>query len=376
MDEAERLSRLISEIYDASLNASIWPDVLSNVAAFVDGQAAGLLTKDFVSKVGNAEYYFGVDEHYIRLYRQTYWKFDPLSSLIFFPAGEIVSSTDIVPDEELREGRFYREWLEPQGWVDAANVVLDKSVTSFAILSVVRKKAAGPVDDEMRRRMRLVFPHVQRAALIGKVIDLKTAEAATFADTLDGIHAGMFLVDAGRRIVHANAAGRALVATADFLRAADGRLVANDPEAEIALRDMAVAASNGDAAIGVKGIAVPLIASNGERHVAHVLPLTSGARRRAGTAYTAVAAIFVHRAALGTPSPAETIAKTFHLTPTELRVLLAIVEVGGAPQVAAALGVGEGTIKTHLSHLYEKTGTGRQADLVKLIAGFSSPLLG
>ena len=40
-----------------------------------------------------------------------------------------------------------------------------------------------------------------------------------------------------------------------------------------------------------------------------------------------------------------------------------------------SLGVAEATVKTHLGHLYAKTGTGRQADLVKLVAGFSSPLL-
>ena len=70
------------------------------------------------------------------------------------------------------------------------------------------------------------------------------------------------------------------------------------------------------------------------------------------------------------------IARTYRLTPMELRVLLAIVEVGGAPQVAETLGIGEGTVKTHLKRLYEKTGARRQADLVKLFAGYTSPLLG
>jgi hypothetical protein len=32
-------------------------------------------------------------------------------------------------------------------------------------------------------------------------------------------------------------------------------------------------------------------------------------------------------------------------------------------------------VKTHLSRLYEKTGTRRQADLVKLVAGFVNPFL-
>ncbi len=163
---------------------------------------------------------------------------------------------------------------------------------------------------------------------------------------------------------------------ASVLRVEGGRLIANDPQADQTLADTFATAGNGDAAVGIKGVAVPLVAHDGERHVAHVLPLTSGARRNAGASYAAVAVLFVHRATFHTPSPPEVIAKAFQLTPMELRVLLAIVEVGGVPEVAEALGVAETTVKTHLGRLYKKTGTGRQADLVKLVAGFSNPLQG
>ena len=98
------------------------------------------------------------------------------------------------------------------------------------------------------------------------------------------------------------------------------------------------------------------------------------ARRRAGSAYAAVAAIFVRKAELEIPSTPEVIARHYNLTPTELRVLLAVIEVGGVPEVAGALGVADTTVKTHLGKLYGKTGTSRQADLVKLVAGFQSPL--
>jgi DNA-binding CsgD family transcriptional regulator len=89
-----------------------------------------------------------------------------------------------------------------------------------------------------------------------------------------------------------------------------------------------------------------------------------------------VVAIFVHRAALACRSAVEAMARHYRLTPMELRVLFAIVEIGGVPEVAEALGICETTVKTHLGHLYEKTGSHRQADLVKLVAGYSSPLLG
>jgi DNA-binding CsgD family transcriptional regulator len=209
--------------------------------------------------------------------------------------------------------------------------------------------------------------------MIGRMFDLKIAESGTFSDTLDGLDAGLCLVGANGRIIHANLAGRAMLDAGDILCDVGGRLVACDAQAHQTLREVFAAAEQGDAALGIKGIAVPLIGRDGERYVAHALPLTSGARRRAGIIYTAVAALFVRKAALAMPR-SEVIGKAFKLTPTELRVLLAIVEVGGVPEVATALGVADTTVRTHVNRLFEKTGVKRQADLVKLVAGYATPL--
>jgi DNA-binding CsgD family transcriptional regulator len=40
-----------------------------------------------------------------------------------------------------------------------------------------------------------------------------------------------------------------------------------------------------------------------------------------------------------------------------------------------ALGIAESTVKTHLGNLFVKTRARRQADLVKIVAGFASPLI-
>jgi DNA-binding CsgD family transcriptional regulator len=86
--------------------------------------------------------------------------------------------------------------------------------------------------------------------------------------------------------------------------------------------------------------------------------------------------LFICKVAAENPSSPEIIARAYRLTPTELRVLLAIVQIGGVPEVAPALGIAENTVKTHLSNLFVKTGARRQADLVKIVAGFSTPLMG
>jgi DNA-binding CsgD family transcriptional regulator len=377
MRDDEAVSALIGDIYDAALDPSLWMGVLAKCAQYVGGPAAAIFAKDALSKTGHVVYHSGIAALYERLYFEKYIKLDPLTVGHFFAnVGEPVAVGDIIPYDEFCETRAYQEWGRPQGLVDALNVVLDKAETSAAMFCVFRHERDGLVDDEMRRRMCLIVPHIRRAVLIGRVIDLKTTEAASLSDTFDGLSAGMLLVDDTARIVHANASGHAMLAANDFLRTVGGRLVAGDAQTDQALQDTFAAAGSGDAALGIRGIAVPLIACDGDCYVAHVLPLTSGARRRTGASYSAVAALFVHKAALETPSPPEVIAKRFGLTPSELRVLLGIVEVGGVSETAVALGIAETTVKTHLHHLFVKTGTSRQAELVKLVAGFSNPLVG
>jgi len=84
----------------------------------------------------------------------------------------------------------------------------------------------------------------------------------------------------------------------------------------------------------------------------------------------------VNEAVLDARSLPEIIADTYKLTPTELRILLAIVEVGGVPKVSEALGIAESTVRTHLGRLFRKTATSRQAHLVRVVAGFSNPFVG
>jgi DNA-binding CsgD family transcriptional regulator/PAS domain-containing protein len=377
MDETERLSGLIGDIYDAALDPTLWVDVLRKTRGFIGGWAIALSWKDAAAKRGGTQFDEGNQvPPYRQLYFDKYVKLDPCTTGQFFAEiGEPIATADLVPYEEFLQTRFYKEWVQPQGLVDGAMAVLDKSATNFSFLALFRHQQDGRFDTEARRRMRLVVPHFRRAVLIGKVIDLAKSEAASLADTLDGISAGMFLVDATGRIVHANGAGHVMLDAADVVHAKAGRLAVTDRQADQTLADTFATAGKGDAAIGIRGVAVPLVARDGERYVAHVLPLTSGARRRAGTSYAAVAALFVHKAVLDTPSPPEVIAKTYKLTPMELRVLLAVVEVGGVPEVAEALGIAETTVRTHLQQTYHKTSTNRQADLVKLVAAFSNPLV-
>jgi hypothetical protein len=205
MDQRENLSALIADIYDATLDPACWPDALGKARNFVGGVSASLFSKDAARIYGGVFYSDGgLDQHYVDLYFDKYIKMDPTTTGHYFAElEEPVGTADLVPYDEFVETRFYKEWAKPQGLVDFASALLDKTSTTAAFFGVFRHERDGVVDDAARGRMRLIAPHIRRAVLIANVIELRTAHAETLADTLDGLSAGIFLIDDGGRIVHA-----------------------------------------------------------------------------------------------------------------------------------------------------------------------------
>jgi len=367
----QQLSDLIGVIYDAAIDSTVWDHAIERAAYFVGGAGSALFSKDVGADYAFAPHLFGFQRPLpASLFQLNY---DPLERHFLGDLEDPIATTDLMPFGELARTELFRQWARPHGFVDFVSAVIDRTTISSAIFGVFRHERDGVVDDRARERMRLIAPHMRRAILIAQMFEFKAAEAATFADALDGLSAGMYLVDAEGRLIHANAAGAAILSERDILNTVGGRLVACDMQAQRTLRDVFAAAGRGDDALGARGIAVPLTGKSGERYVAHALPLTSGARSRAGIVYTAAAALFIRKATLVASATSQVIGETFKLTPTELRVLLAIIEVGGVPEVASAFGVAETTVRTHVNRLFEKTGATRQADLVKLVAGYATP---
>jgi DNA-binding CsgD family transcriptional regulator/PAS domain-containing protein len=278
-------------------------------------------------------------------------------------AGVLDTITDFInPGPE----RFFQGGLQPREWIDAASAMLEEPADD--LVSGTRYRAG--VADDVRRRLAMILPHIRRSLLIGEDIARSRAETAALADTVDGLGAGLFVVDGTTRILHTNAAARRLLAAEDVLSSHGGRLVACDPQANRSLR-LALTATDGP--IDVMPDPLPLIAPDGTRRVGHVRPLKPVARSYGNGPQEALAAVLVYKAGMECPRPPDIIARSYNLTPTDLRVLLAIVEIGGAPEVAAKLGIAPSTVRTHVGRLFEKTGTKRQAELVRLVAGFASP---
>jgi DNA-binding CsgD family transcriptional regulator/PAS domain-containing protein len=370
VSELIELSAVIAEIYDAAIDPALWQRTLGRICTYVGGYSAALFWHDAATRNAQALYLFNDDPNYTKLYFEKYVPMDPFfPASSFVEAGVVHGSSDIVPQAELEQTRFYKEWIEPQGIVDAIAVNLEKGVTRSSFIAIRSDATYGLLDDAARQRLAAVVPHLQRAVAISRLFDRSKAAEVALTETLDHIEAGVFLIGVHGRIVFANAPARAMLDEGKLLREEGQSLAAVIPETNRMLRDIFAAAEKGDASVGARGVAIPLSASPQDRWFAHVLPMTSGHRQQAGETYSAVAAVFVRQTSLENPAPLEAIAKLYRLTASEIRVLDAVMKVSSIKAMAEMLGISQATVKTHLHNVFGKTKTARQSDLVKLVAG-------
>ena len=371
MELNDKLIALVADIYDASLDDSRWAATLGSIVDLAGGQSGGLV-RIAASGEPVISHAVGVEPTYIRTYIETYEPLDPSRAVLHAAVGQIQTIGDWIDVDEFRTTTFYNEWTRPQGLEDAANVLLEKSAEGISRLSIM--KAGGPVDRRMYQVVSHLTPHLQRAMAVRQKLQRQDALETASARTLDALRTAVLLLDADGHIIHFNASAREILEAADVLRSVHGRLVTSDLNADRVLRQALAATLLGDRATTSASISVHLTARDGSHYVGNLLPLTARRRQMFGDSYDACAVLFVSKAALDTIVAPDLIRKLFKLTPAELRVFLAIVEIGGVPDVARSMGIAETTIKTHLTRIFTKTGTKRQADLVRLVAAFTPPI--
>jgi hypothetical protein len=117
MREAERLSALIGDIYDAAPPSHRRTFSPSQGHRPTAPDLAALSWKDAVSKTGINYHEDGSqDPNFRKLYFDKYVKMDPFTTGQYFAEiGEPIATADMIPYEEFPETRIYKEWARPQG---------------------------------------------------------------------------------------------------------------------------------------------------------------------------------------------------------------------------------------------------------------------
>ena len=211
---------------------------------------------------------------------------------------------------------------------------------------------------------------------LGRVMERKRAkeQQAALETTLNSLTLAIYFTDTRGRIDYMNRAARQQIETADGLHSEKNRLVPTDCTARDAFKEAlkTVAPSQGWQPISPK--VIPLPAKDKPGLIAIVFPLDSSELKSVCGTVTATVAVLVQDAATIPLSTAEAFAELYELTKSELRVLLAMRPGRSLRQVAERLTISEPTARTHLQHIYAKTGTSKQSELLYLFMRFTPPI--
>jgi DNA-binding CsgD family transcriptional regulator len=374
----EKFSNLIGGIYDCVIAPERWTGVLDEICAEF-GFATGALSiaslsnmKAVVNAVSGSDLAqmtqngIGYGADIIELWGGT-------ERIQQYPLGEPIVQSQAVRQDIISGNRYYREWALPKGLFDAVAVglVRDGTMVGNAIFS--QHETAGPIHDAQLGGLRILAPHIRRAVTISNLFDLKTVEATTFAATVEALTVGVVLADEDSRVVHTNAAATAMLAAGDPIVVRQGRIAVQSATTTGTLQSAIAQAAKDEAALGQKGIGIPIPRPSGDPLVIHVMPLRRG-RMRAGLIQRAAAALFVASASGPPQLPHDALIQLYDLTPAEIRIFELICEGQTRDAISASLGVSVSTVKSHLFHVFEKTGCRRQVDLVRLAKSLTFPV--
>lgn len=165
-----------------------------------------------------------------------------------------------------------------------------------------------------------------------------------------------------------------MLAAGRYIQSVRGHLTSPDHQQSAALLQAVAAATQDDAAIGNAGIGLPLRSPPDCPATAHVLPLSRGAVRTR-LAPRAVAAVFITDGRRE-PQSTNVFAETYGLTKGEAQIIDRLLDGDTLVAAAASIGISINTAKSHLSHVFAKTGVHRQAELIALIHRLGAPLRG
>ena len=350
---------LIDTIYEASCAPEHWPRVLDALATACDAAGALLvvatrddlrwvaspgIAKTVATLVGRGE--LGRDGRSARLVARREPKFH--------------TDLDVFTPEELEREPFYAQILRPHGLGWCASTTIRSPCGETIVFSIEKAHRKGAVDRHAVALLDRLRPHLARAALLSARVGLERAHSNVDALETIGLPAAAL-----------TAHGRA-VATDPRLKecapaitlGAEHRLHFSNNAAQ-SLFVEALAALQTPSGAGT-GRSIP-VAAHQDRPplIAHLLPLRGCAR---DIFAEAVALMFVTPVTRQQAPRVELIEALFDLTPTEARVAGAVVEGKSVAAIARTQGVTQNAVRMHLKSIFAKTGVGRQAELVSLLA--------
>ena len=367
-DDNVELADLIGLFYDAALDERLWAGLSGRIAGALGATSTVLKLHETDDRVALVE----VTENMIvpsHLQRwAAHWHSRDLwvQRSVSHGLSHIVTDEDLVSDEERRKSGFYREWLHHLDIHYMIGAAFSAGGTAIGVLGIHRPDDASPFNEEDRRKVGLLLPHLQRALHLGqRMAHLSHAESISL-QSLDAVDTGMMIIADGRRVLHANRIAEAMLERSAELVFKNGRLSARDPALRSRLSAVIEAALS--SAGGELQRAPGMIRIDRPGRTAWTLSVTPLRPRWSSLNWQRPLALLLMRDPEFPPHQIEALRALFSLTRTEAVVAVRLAGGAAPAEIADSLGIGIGTVRTHIKQILLKTGTSRQAEAVAIIA--------
>lgn len=365
MVTTEKFSRLVYEIYDATVESNNWTVALEDLSSSVGATGCALL----ISGRAHSEITMksvGADPASMRAYNDYYGALDPSpSALERVPIGVAIPSERLHDRDLLTKGEFWNDWANPNDYGDGMYVALDRDEVGTSWLCVAAKVRPDPFGTPERVSLvRALVPHMQHAIKVQARLADADRRHRGLVTALDVVSDGIAIVGRDGRVLHLNPAADSIVAARDGLCVRSGYLKASVAHVDHLL-DKAVQQAVSD--VPTAGcVAVPRCF--GQRpYVVRVVPT--------GTAESTPTALVVIADPEQEPvADSDALRRLYGLTKTEAEVALRVLDGTGVAPIAEELSISVSTVRTHLKHVFHKTDTHRQAELVRLLLSELSAL--
>ena len=363
------MADLLELVYEAAVPEGSWMSVLEGLRVRLGG-TVGLHEFDLDGGRGTVNLIVGLPPDAALAYRDHFSALNPWmhQARRTFQPGEIVVSSQIFPDRALRRTEFFNDLLVHHDLFRSLGGVIQRERTKVLSVTNVRSEASGDYRKEEREGLRQLLPHLQRAWRLGARLAEAEACRAAVLHSLDRLAIGVLLLDGAGLLLTANRAGRRILDARDGLACQGTELRAATPAASRRLRDAVTAAA---ALVPMVTSSLPLHRPSGAcAYVARASAVPASLRGEPGRP---AVILFVSEPDKGPVGDPCLLAELYGLTPAEARLAVALAAGEDLRAIGARLGVSPNTVRTQLRHVFEKTGTGRQAELVAVVLATALP---
>ncbi|ETW21639.1 DNA-binding protein [Mycobacterium gastri 'Wayne'] len=355
-------SRLVAGVYRAAASPQHWQPAIRDIHRALGGTGGSMLLGDgSVWSLQDSTLPVAALESYAKHYYQLDYV---LAALHKAPVGVVRTGPEIIFRNRNRE--FYAGWMRPNELEDGLFVRLTGGPrpTCFLVVSPTRSFDTS----ERVQLMSELVPHLHQAVRTQDKLRALNRDAVDLAGALDAVRNGIVIVTIENVVVNLNSAAERILRTADSLCMRSRRITATCTQAERELH-LAIHNALGGVRCAVRsGRSLICVRHSGKRpYVIHVLP----AHRRDGDEPMGrpTALVLIIDPEDEPEPPAALLRRLYHLTKAEADVALQMVHGADAKQISDELSVSVTTVRTHLQHVFEKTDTHRQVELVRVLLG-------